>query len=177
MIGGRRPKNGRDSDQGYTLPLGMRRRREAIGFKPHPEIIKTGYRIFQKLAAKADVIVNALPLTETTRGSLDAAFFDAMKDGSYYITVGRGGTTDTDALMAALESGKLAGAGLDVTDPEPLPADHPLWGAPNLVISPHTAARSPTCRFTDSTVCSTNGGSPFWPVRSTPCLISANGSC
>lgn len=99
-----------------------------------------------ELAAKADVIVNALPLTDSTRGSLDAAFFNAMKDGSYYITVGRGGTTDTDALMAALESGKLAGAGLDVTDPEPLPADHPLWNAPNLVISPHTAARSDLSR-------------------------------
>lgn len=94
------------------------------------------------LAARADVIVNALPLTETTRNTVDAAFFDAMKDGAFYISVGRGGTTDTDALMAALESGQLAGAGLDVTDPEPLPAGHRLWDMPNVVISPHTAASS-----------------------------------
>jgi phosphoglycerate dehydrogenase-like enzyme len=65
-----------------------------------------------------------------------------MKVGAFYISVGRGGTTDTDALMAALESGKLAGAGLDVTDPEPLPAEHPLWDMPNVVISPHSAGAS-----------------------------------
>ena len=94
------------------------------------------------LAAKADVIVNALPLTDSTRGTANAAFFDAMKEGAFYISVGRGGTTDTDALIAALESGNLAGAGLDVTDPEPLPEGHPLWDIPNVVISPHTAAGS-----------------------------------
>lgn len=94
------------------------------------------------LAAKADVIVNALPLTDSTRGLVDATFFDAMKEGAFYISIGRGGTTDTDALVAALESGELAGAGLDVTDPEPLPAGHQLWDMPNVVISPHTAASS-----------------------------------
>lgn len=98
------------------------------------------------LAARADVIVNALPLTDETHGTVDAAFFEAMKKGAFYISVGRGGTTDTDALMAALESGKLAGAGLDVTDPEPLPSDHPLWKMPNVVISPHTAASSDLSR-------------------------------
>lgn len=98
------------------------------------------------LAARADIIVNALPLTDDTRGTADAKFFDAMKDGAFYISVGRGGTTDTDALMAALESGKLAGAGLDVTDPEPLPSDHPLWEMTNVVISPHTAASSDMSR-------------------------------
>lgn len=94
------------------------------------------------LAAKADVVVNALPLTDATRGAVDAAFFDAMKDGGFYVSVGRGATTDTDALMAALEAGELAGAGLDVTDPEPLPAGHPLWDMPNVVISPHTSGAS-----------------------------------
>lgn len=98
------------------------------------------------LAARADVIVNALPLTDETRGTVDAAFLEATKDGAFYISVGRGGTTDTDALMAALESGKLRGAGLDVTDPEPLPSGHPLWATPNVVISPHTAASSDMSR-------------------------------
>ena len=65
-----------------------------------------------------------------------------MTDGSYYISVGRGKTTDTDALVTALNSGKLNGAGLDVTDPEPLPEDHELWTTPNVLITPHTAASS-----------------------------------
>ena len=99
-----------------------------------------------ELAARADVIVNALPLTDETRGTADADFFAAMKASAFYVSVGRGGTTDTDALMAALESGKLRGAGLDVTDPEPLPSDHPLWQMPNVVISPHTAASSDMSR-------------------------------
>lgn len=98
------------------------------------------------LAARADVIVNALPLTDETRGTVDAEFFEAMKKGAFYVSVGRGGTTDTDALMAALESGKLAGAGIDVTDPEPLPTGHPLWAMSNVVISPHTAASSDMSR-------------------------------
>jgi D-2-hydroxyacid dehydrogenase (NADP+) len=94
------------------------------------------------MAKQADVVVNALPLTDSTKGVVNADFFAALKDKSYYISVGRGGTTDTMALIAALNSGKLAGAGLDVTDPEPLPADHELWKLPNVVISPHTAGRS-----------------------------------
>jgi len=94
------------------------------------------------LAGDAHVVVNALPLTTSTRGIVNAEFFDGMMDGSYYISVGRGATTDTDALMAALNSAKLNGAGLDVTDPEPLPEDHELWTMPNVLITPHTAASS-----------------------------------
>ena len=90
-----------------------------------------------ELAKTADVVVNALPLTESTKGFIGKDFFDAMKSGSFYISIGRGGTTDTDALMAVLESKKLAGAGLDVTDPEPLPKDHPLWQMDNVIITPH----------------------------------------
>ncbi len=93
-----------------------------------------------ELAAEADVIVNALPLTEQTRGLLDAAFFEVLQ-GAYLVNIGRGATVNTDDLVAALESGKVAGAGLDVTDPEPLPADHPLWSMDNVLISPHVAAR------------------------------------
>jgi len=94
------------------------------------------------LAGTADVIVNALPLTSGTRGIIDAGFLAGTKDGAIYISVGRGATTDTDALMVALESGKLRGAGLDVTDPEPLPEDHPLWKIPNVIITPHMAGQS-----------------------------------
>ena len=93
-----------------------------------------------QLAGDADFVVNALPLTDKTNGLIDAAFFKAMKPGAYYISVGRGKTTVTDDLVAALNDGRLAGAGVDVVDPEPLPQDHPLWLARNVVITPHIAA-------------------------------------
>lgn len=95
------------------------------------------------LAAEADVIVNALPLTNTTRGLLDEAFFtaDVLKRKPYFVNVGRGGTVDTDALLSALDSGIVSAAGLDVTDPEPLPADHPLWQSKNVLITPHVSGR------------------------------------
>lgn len=90
-----------------------------------------------QLAAEADFIVNALPLTTETAGLLDAGFFAAAKQGAFFVSIGRGATTDTDALVDALESGHIAGAGLDVTSPEPLPADHPLWQMSNVIITPH----------------------------------------
>jgi phosphoglycerate dehydrogenase-like enzyme len=95
------------------------------------------------LARDADVIVNALPLTDTTRGLLDAEFFEAGGNAGprYFINVGRGATVDTQALLAAIQSGQLAGAGLDVTDPEPLPRDHPLWREQNVIITPHVSSR------------------------------------
>lgn len=89
------------------------------------------------LAAQADVVVNTLPLTDKTRGVFDKTFFDQMPDNSIFLSVGRGGSTVQDDLIAALESGKLYGAGLDVTDPEPLPADSPLWQMENVLITPH----------------------------------------
>jgi len=92
--------------------------------------------------AEADVVVNALPLTDKTRDLFDAKHFDRMKENALFINVGRGGTVVTDDLVAALEEGKILGAGLDVTDPEPLPSDHPLWQAPNTIITPHVATWS-----------------------------------
>ena len=78
-----------------------------------------------------------LPGTTATKGMFDAERMAKMKDGAILLNVGRGMIVDTDALCAALENGKLAGAGVDVTDPEPLPADHPLWKMENAVITPH----------------------------------------
>ena len=94
-----------------------------------------------ELAGQADFIVNALPLTPATTGFIDQQFFAAAKRGAYFINVGRGGTVVTDDLVAALRDGSVAGAGLDVTDPEPLPADHPLWQFDNVIITPHVAGR------------------------------------
>lgn len=92
-----------------------------------------------ELAAQADVVINALPLTPETEGLFDKAFFDAVKPGVFFINVARGASVVTDDLVAALGDGRVAGAGLDVTDPEPLPADHPLWRMPNVIITPHIA--------------------------------------
>jgi phosphoglycerate dehydrogenase-like enzyme len=91
-------------------------------------------------AGRSDVIVNTLPLTAETRGLFDREIFDAAKRGALFINVGRGGTVVTADLVAALEDGRIGGAGLDVTDPEPLPPDHPLWRAPNVLITPHVSA-------------------------------------
>ena len=92
------------------------------------------------MAAKADVIVNALPLTPETTGVFDKAFFSAVKPGAIFLSVGRGKNTVTDDLISALTTGKLFGAGLDVTDPEPLPKSSPLWRLPNVIITPHVSA-------------------------------------
>ncbi len=83
-----------------------------------------------------DVVVLTVPLTEGTRGLVDAAFLAAMPDGALLVNVARGGVVDTGALLAELTTGRLLAA-LDVTDPEPLPAGHPLWSAPGVLISPH----------------------------------------
>ena len=92
-----------------------------------------------KLAAQADVIVNTAPLTPQTTGVFDAAFFAKLKPTAYFINVARGRSVVTAALVDALKNNKLAGAALDVTDPEPLPADHPLWRMPNVIITPHVS--------------------------------------
>jgi len=94
------------------------------------------------LAKQADVVINSAPLTEKTRGMFNKEFFSAMPSHAYFISVGRGQSTNTDDLLAALKSGDIAGAGLDVTDPEPLPDNHPLWLQPRVIITPHVAARS-----------------------------------
>ncbi len=86
-----------------------------------------------------DVVVLALPLVESTTGMVGAGFLASMRDGAVLVNVGRGPLVDTDALLAEVRTGRLH-AILDVTDPEPLPADHPLWTAPGVVVTPHAAA-------------------------------------
>jgi len=89
---------------------------------------------------QADVVVVALPLTDETRGLFDAGRFALMPAGARFVNVGRGPLVDTDALVAALRAGHLGGAALDVTDPEPLPADHPLWSLPGVIVTPHVSS-------------------------------------
>jgi phosphoglycerate dehydrogenase-like enzyme len=89
--------------------------------------------------AEADAVILAAPLNAGSQGMFGASEFAAIKRGAFLVNIARGGLIDQTALRQALIDGSLAGAGIDVTVPEPLPADDPLWDAPNLVISPHTA--------------------------------------
>jgi len=93
-----------------------------------------------KLTREADYVVNCAPLTPQTTGIFNQEFFATMKATAYFINVGRGKSVVTADLVTALAAGKIAGAGLDVVDPEPLPADSALWRAPHLVITPHVSA-------------------------------------
>jgi phosphoglycerate dehydrogenase-like enzyme len=112
--------------------------------RPSPGYIKRVGKPKDLLAMlpEADVVVLAVPLTDETKNMLNTAAFDAMKPGAYLINIARGKVVNTDALMKALKSGRLAGACLDVTDPEPLPADHELWKQANVIITPHVASHS-----------------------------------
>jgi phosphoglycerate dehydrogenase-like enzyme len=96
----------------------------------------------QDLLAASDVVVVAAPYTKQTHHLLGPAEIAAMKKDAYLIVVSRGGIVDEDALAAAMKSGHLAGAGIDVAEREPLPADSPLWDLPNIIITPHLAGSS-----------------------------------
>lgn len=94
------------------------------------------------MIGEADVVVSALPLVPATTHLFDAKMFARMKKSAFFINVGRGGSVVTDDLVAALNAGTIAGAGLDVTEPEPLPTGHPLWKAKNIIVTPHMSALS-----------------------------------
>ncbi|WP_368499618.1 D-isomer specific 2-hydroxyacid dehydrogenase family protein [Herbiconiux sp. A18JL235] len=105
-----------------------------------PDAARTvGIDRLDEALASADVVVLAAPLTPATTGLFDAQRIARLKPGAYLVNVARGAFLDTDALVAALDDGRLAGAGLDVTDPEPLPDGHPLWRHPSAIVTPHTA--------------------------------------
>jgi len=89
--------------------------------------------------ACADFVVVTAPATDGTRHLLDGAALRAMRPGAALVNVGRGSVIDTDALVEVLADGRLGAVALDVTDPEPLPAGHPLWSHPDVVITPHVA--------------------------------------
>lgn len=89
--------------------------------------------------AESDALVVACALTAETKGLIDAAALAALKPGAVLVNIARGAVVDTMALVGALNSLHLSGAGLDVTEPEPPPVDHPLWSCPNLIITPHVS--------------------------------------
>lgn len=121
--------------EGYVLP----ERGDPEGLYFHrlypPEALISMVRV-------CDFVVLTVPLTESTRRMIDADVFAAMKDSAFLINVSRGGVVDEVALLDALQTGQIAGAGTDVFEVEPLPADSPLWKAPNLIISPHISGNT-----------------------------------
>lgn len=108
---------------------------------PTDEVI--GYSDLSKVLPETDVLVLACPLTETTEGLIDEDELDALPADAIVVNIARGGVIDTPALVDALRSNTLHGAALDVTDPEPLPSDHDLWGFENVFLTPHVAGHTP----------------------------------
>jgi D-3-phosphoglycerate dehydrogenase len=114
---------------------------EVVACTRRPEALPKDVRpvTLDKLVAEADVLMLCCPLTEETRGAISAARIARMKPGAVLVNVSRGPVVDTQALVAALAGGHLAGAALDVFDDQPLPPDSPLWGLPNVILTPHMA--------------------------------------
>jgi phosphoglycerate dehydrogenase-like enzyme len=117
----------------HVTGLASRARTEPDGVEVEP------LSALEPLLERSDAVVIALPLTAATERVMGAAAFASLKRGAHLVNVSRGALVATDALLAALEDGTLAGAALDVTDPEPLPADHPLWTHPKVIVTPHVA--------------------------------------
>jgi phosphoglycerate dehydrogenase-like enzyme len=120
-------------------PFGMKlyaMRRSPSGSEPITTIQENQ---LEALLPECDHVINILPDSPATRQFMNAARLGRLKSSAYFYNIGRGATVDQPALISALNQSRLAGAYLDVTDPEPLPKDHPLWSAPNCFITPHTA--------------------------------------
>lgn len=122
------------------------------------------------LLPEADVVILVVPLTDQTRGLVDAEFLASMKQGALLVNVARGAVVDTDALVSALHAGRVTAA-LDVFETEPLPADSPLWGAPGLLVSPHVGGASSAMwprahRLVRDQLARFAAGEPLWNVMS-----------
>jgi phosphoglycerate dehydrogenase-like enzyme len=107
------------------------------------EVIGYDGRDVHDALSRSDYVVLACPLTETTRGLLDREAFLTLPPSAVVVHVSRGAVVDTDALLWALREGSIRGAALDVTDPEPLPPTHPLWGFENVLVTPHIGGETP----------------------------------
>lgn len=123
---------------GMRVTATVRTRRETPPFVDYLGLAEE----LDALLPDADVVAVCVPLTDETRGMFDSERFGRMKRGAYLINIARGKVIDTDAMLAALDEGILSGVGLDVTDPEPLPSDHPLWQRDDVIVTPHVAGRA-----------------------------------
>jgi phosphoglycerate dehydrogenase-like enzyme len=121
-----------------VLGVDARRREAPPGVAElHPEAA------LDSLLPRADFVILTVPHTPSTEGFMNRTRFRRMKRSAFFINIGRGMTTRLDDLVDALNAGEIAGAALDVFDQEPLPADHPLWTMPGVLITPHTAGFGP----------------------------------
>jgi phosphoglycerate dehydrogenase-like enzyme len=120
---------------------------EVIYSSPREVAVDSRRVELEELLAEADHVVVCTPLDDKTRGLISARELALMKPTSYLVNVSRGPVIDTEALVAALESGQIGGVALDVTDPEPLPPDHPLLSFENCLVVPHIASASVRTRM------------------------------
>jgi phosphoglycerate dehydrogenase-like enzyme len=140
-LGGIGTEIGRRAHYGFEMKV------LAVDPKPLPrpdfvaELREPGW--LQEMVPQVDVLVSAAPHTKETVKMFNDSVFGRMKPSAYFINVSRGGLVDQEALVRALKDKKIAGAGLDVTTPEPLPPEHALWDCPNLVITPHNSGAAP----------------------------------
>ncbi len=125
--------------------IGQATARRAEGFGMDVRFVGRADPLEEALA-EADFVSLHVPMSEATRGMVDAAFLGAMKPTAFLVNTARGGLVDQDALARALAESTIAGAALDVTDPEPLPPDHPLLDAPNLIVLPHVGSATHATR-------------------------------
>jgi phosphoglycerate dehydrogenase-like enzyme len=148
-------------------PFGAR----VVGIARHARQGAEPLEALPRLLPDADVVVDLLPLTPDTQQFVNADFLARMKPGALFVNAGRGGTVDTNALLEALRAGTIRAA-LDVTDPEPLPSDHQLWRAPNVLITPHIAGtvahwESRAYRFAGEQIRRYAAGQPMLGVQAT----------
>jgi phosphoglycerate dehydrogenase-like enzyme len=128
--------------QGFEVEtIGVRYTPEKGG--PTDEVVGFENSSFHDALVRTDYLATACPLTETTRGLIDTEVFATLPPSAVVVNAARGGIVETDALVAALQSESIHGAALDVTEPEPLPQDHPLWTLENCLITPHTGGHTP----------------------------------
>ncbi len=135
------------TDTAYRAHYGFHMKILAVDPKPIPKpaFVAELHSLewLPQMVPQVDILMSAAPHTPLSQGMFNESIFRAMKPSAFFINMTRGKLVETPALVRALKEGRIAGAGLDVTDPEPLPADHPLWTAGNVIITSHTSARSP----------------------------------
>nr|WP_233340938.1 D-2-hydroxyacid dehydrogenase [Haloprofundus sp. MHR1] len=128
--------------QGFEVDtIGVRYTPEKGG--PTDEVVGFDEDAIHDALSRSEYVVLACPLNDLTRGLVGEDEFATMRPDAVLVNTARGGIVDTDALVSALRWNKIRGAALDVTDPEPLPADHPLWDLENCLITPHTGGHTP----------------------------------
>jgi phosphoglycerate dehydrogenase-like enzyme len=135
------------TDTAYRAHYGFNMKILAVDPKPlpKPSFVAELHSVdwLPQMVPQVDILMSAAPHTRISEGMFNESVFRAMKRTAFFINVSRGKLVDTPALVRALEEGRIAGAGLDVTYKEPLPPDDPLWRAPNVIITCHTSAHSP----------------------------------